>query len=548
MGAGTCAQPLVLCALPWLVVATWRLGWSLIAPDALLAAALHVVSFIVLWLMTSCRDPGIIPRGFDRSAWESEFPELLLSPAEAAQRSAGVVGGGECGALNPALFGGATGSAVVAGSARASGSSGVPWAWRECAICECARPPGAMHCRACDHCVVGLDHHCSVFGVCIGARNIHTFRFAIVFGYGSLFVLASTVPLIALDLIAEFAPLISSASSGAARAARPWLVAAAHCGALVHFSLWIAVTGAFLRVQYFPHAIASCAPWTRRARVLRAERAGASPAAGERAGATVDLGASASGAGARREQEREPCAALGWLHGGNATRHWAPREPLCFAARAPTGGSRRTCAPGVKIGNRFTRPAAAAAARGGAGVWDRAWATWPSQVVSLIRPHARIPIAALSSRVETGAERAERLDTGARAARLGAASGARRAAAEARAAAGEEISAMLMTDECGCCPPAARDVARLRAAHAAHAARAAPRSQGIESESSAAGRWAASASVAPADVPLRAPAAVPPVAEARSAPLDVVGAAPAAVVHAAESSDGEGGVEFEEVE
>lgn len=42
-----------------------------------------------------------------------------------------------------------------------------------CAVCGALRldEPQAHHCRLCDHCVSGFDHHCGFLNVCIGRRN-----------------------------------------------------------------------------------------------------------------------------------------------------------------------------------------------------------------------------------------------------------------------------------------------------------------------------------------------------------------------------------------
>ena len=42
---------------------------------------------------------------------------------------------------------------------------------RYCKTCKIMRPPKASHCRECDFCVKGFDHHCFFVGNCIGIRN-----------------------------------------------------------------------------------------------------------------------------------------------------------------------------------------------------------------------------------------------------------------------------------------------------------------------------------------------------------------------------------------
>ena len=53
---------------------------------------------------------------------------------------------------------------------------------RVCSTCNILRPPGASHCRQCDNCIMGLDHHCVFISNCIGKRNHKYFVFFLFFG------------------------------------------------------------------------------------------------------------------------------------------------------------------------------------------------------------------------------------------------------------------------------------------------------------------------------------------------------------------------------
>ena len=46
---------------------------------------------------------------------------------------------------------------------------------RKCPTCNILRPPGASHCRVCNNCVLGFDHHCSFISNCVGKRNHKSF-------------------------------------------------------------------------------------------------------------------------------------------------------------------------------------------------------------------------------------------------------------------------------------------------------------------------------------------------------------------------------------
>ena len=78
-----------------------------------------------------------------------------------------------------------------------------------CTTCDIRQPRGASHCKECDNCVMGFDHHCHWTGSCVGARN-HTPFVCFVL---STALLAGLIALVSiLDLLAC---LGASALSGA---------------------------------------------------------------------------------------------------------------------------------------------------------------------------------------------------------------------------------------------------------------------------------------------------------------------------------------------
>eukprot|EP00759_Apiculatamorpha_spiralis_P015016 PhF_6_TR21703/c0_g1_i2/m.30997/K16675/ZDHHC9_14_18; palmitoyltransferase ZDHHC9/14/18 len=50
-----------------------------------------------------------------------------------------------------------------------------------CTTCKIIRPIGTSHCRSCDACVRGFDHHCFIVGACIGERNVRWFVLFLIF-------------------------------------------------------------------------------------------------------------------------------------------------------------------------------------------------------------------------------------------------------------------------------------------------------------------------------------------------------------------------------
>ncbi|XP_051116437.1 probable protein S-acyltransferase 7 isoform X2 [Andrographis paniculata] len=102
---------------------------------------------LVLLLMTSGRDPGIIPR----SANPPE-PETNENSLDFGQGSA------------PRLP--RTKDVVI---------NGTTVKVKYCDTCMHYRPPRCSHCSICDNCVEQFDHHCPWVGQCIGLRNYRFF-------------------------------------------------------------------------------------------------------------------------------------------------------------------------------------------------------------------------------------------------------------------------------------------------------------------------------------------------------------------------------------
>ncbi|KAL2504609.1 Protein S-acyltransferase 8 [Abeliophyllum distichum] len=106
-----------------------------------------VFTFYVLFLLllTSARDPGIVPRS-------SRPPEDEFGYESSASVEAG-------GRLSQSAQLPRTREVFV---------NGLPVRVKYCETCMVYRPPRCSHCSVCDNCVERFDHHCPWVGQCIG--------------------------------------------------------------------------------------------------------------------------------------------------------------------------------------------------------------------------------------------------------------------------------------------------------------------------------------------------------------------------------------------
>lgn len=122
--------------------------------------------FLIFYLSTSLKNPGILPKGnLPPPEEESSPPPLNLPhpdiPVELDQE------------------------AVNSNQERTKNvqkKGGNIYEARYCVTCKIMRPPLASHCGECDNCVVHFDHHCGWVGNCIGGGTHRQFIAMLIFG------------------------------------------------------------------------------------------------------------------------------------------------------------------------------------------------------------------------------------------------------------------------------------------------------------------------------------------------------------------------------
>ncbi|KAI3686360.1 hypothetical protein L1987_80035 [Smallanthus sonchifolius] len=102
---------------------------------------------LILLLMTSGRDPGIIPRNAHPP--QPDTTDIEVGPGQTPQLRLPRV------------------KEVIV--------NGMAVKVKYCDTCMLYRPPRCSHCSICDNCVERFDHHCPWVGQCIGRRNYRFF-------------------------------------------------------------------------------------------------------------------------------------------------------------------------------------------------------------------------------------------------------------------------------------------------------------------------------------------------------------------------------------
>lgn len=156
--------------LTWLLVLIPTAGYFSFAFERQFFCAVVVLMLFIttctFFLLTSCSDPGVIPRR----------PVILALGQDHVERLTELLGCNPLGEGEPSKDFKSNETCMLT---KADVNSGCKW----CHTCQIVRPARASHCNQCDNCVLRFDHHCPFSFNCVGQLNYRIFVSFITSGF-----------------------------------------------------------------------------------------------------------------------------------------------------------------------------------------------------------------------------------------------------------------------------------------------------------------------------------------------------------------------------
>ena len=139
--------------------------WLILTLSLILALAFTT---LVMALLTQFSDPGILNTHNSADVWQKEVYEEYMSMSEDESKTMS-----ECPILKNVPLYYKSRSCKTCSNPHNHGDFGF------------YKPPKSSHCRVCNNCVRGFDHHCVLLNNCIGRRNFKSFCFFLIFSFSA---------------------------------------------------------------------------------------------------------------------------------------------------------------------------------------------------------------------------------------------------------------------------------------------------------------------------------------------------------------------------